>query len=60
MSNNEWHKSSYSGAGDNNCVELAVRVDRTGIRDSKVADGGALAVGPVAWSTFLAKVKRSH
>ncbi|HEX5404907.1 MAG TPA: DUF397 domain-containing protein [Pseudonocardiaceae bacterium] len=30
-----WRKSSYSGGGNGNCVEVAVRTDVVGVRDSK-------------------------
>ncbi|WP_116041778.1 DUF397 domain-containing protein [Amycolatopsis palatopharyngis] len=38
-----WRKSSYSGT-ESNCVELAMTVERTAIRDSKAPDSGALEV----------------
>lgn len=37
-----WRKSSYSGAGSNECVEVARTLDR--VRDSKNPDGPVLTV----------------
>jgi hypothetical protein len=37
-----WHKSSYSGAGSNDCVEVANTLDR--LRDSKNPTGPVLSV----------------
>lgn len=34
-SNSMWRKSSYSGGGANECVELAVSTNDVGVRDSK-------------------------
>lgn len=50
-----WRKSSYSG-NDNDCVELSVRRDTTGIRDSK-NHGPALRIERDAWLVFLATVR---
>jgi hypothetical protein len=51
-----WRKSSYT-APDNNCVELAVTVDETAMRDSKDPDGGSFVVSASAWGKFLAYAK---
>ncbi|MFJ8753258.1 DUF397 domain-containing protein [Streptomyces sp. NPDC102441] len=54
MSINElaWFKSSYSGGGGGNCVEIAVRPDAVLVRDSKDTQRQAVAVSPHAWSAF--------
>jgi hypothetical protein len=43
-----WRKSTYSNGDGGNCVEVAVPV-----RDSKVADGPVVLVGPAAWGAFV-------
>ncbi|MFF0218495.1 DUF397 domain-containing protein [Streptomyces vinaceus] len=47
-----WHKSSYSGSEGGACVEVATCPcsDAVHVRDSKVADGPALALAPAAWA----------
>ncbi|NJQ02438.1 DUF397 domain-containing protein [Streptomyces zingiberis] len=52
----EWLKSSYSGGGGDNCVEIAVARDRVLVRDSKETRRPALALSPGAWSDFTAAV----
>ncbi|MEU3347975.1 DUF397 domain-containing protein [Streptomyces sp. NPDC006700] len=47
-----WFKSSYSGGGGGNCVEVALRPGTVLIRDSKDTDRQALTVSPDAWSAF--------
>jgi hypothetical protein len=53
-----WHKSSYSGNGGGDCVEVAS--NRPGIvlvRDSKDREGPLLAFDGQEWSSFLRGVK---
>jgi hypothetical protein len=47
-----WFKSSYSGGGGDNCIEVAVRTEAVLVRDSKDTDRQALAVSRDAWSAF--------
>jgi hypothetical protein len=47
-----WFKSSYSGGGGDNCVEIAVRPEAVLVRDSKDTQRDALTVSPHAWSAF--------
>ncbi|MEV0055458.1 DUF397 domain-containing protein [Saccharopolyspora shandongensis] len=54
-----WITSSYSG-GNGNCVEVAVGVERTGVRDTKDRAGGALIVSARQWWSFIASVKSTH
>ncbi|MFD8871913.1 DUF397 domain-containing protein [Streptomyces sp. NPDC059590] len=48
----DWFKSSYSGGGGGNCVEVAVRPERVHVRDSKDTHIGSLVVSREAWSAF--------
>ncbi|MEU5026200.1 DUF397 domain-containing protein [Streptomyces milbemycinicus] len=48
----DWFKSSYSGGGGDNCVEVAVRPDKVHVRDSKDTHIGSLVVSHEAWSAF--------
>lgn len=48
------HKSSYSSSSGGECVEVAACSHTVHVRDSKVPDGGSLAVAPSAWAVFLA------
>lgn len=48
-----WFKSSYSGAADDNCVEVRFTDTTTDIRDSKNAHGDTLRVTTAAWTAFL-------
>jgi hypothetical protein len=53
-----WRKSSRSGSGSNECVELALGRDQTSIRDSKLGDASpVLAFHTVEFGTFLAAIK---
>ncbi|GAB2461252.1 DUF397 domain-containing protein [Streptomyces incanus] len=47
-----WFKSSYSGGGGGNCVEVATCPDTVRVRDSKDTQRQALAVSRDAWSAF--------
>jgi hypothetical protein len=49
-----WFKSSYSGGGGGNCVEVAVRTEAVLVRDSKDTDRQAMAVSRDAWLAFTA------
>lgn len=47
-----WFKSSYSGGGGGNCVEVAVRPETVLVRDSKDTERQPLTVSRDAWSAF--------
>ncbi|MCP9956865.1 DUF397 domain-containing protein [Streptomyces sudanensis] len=47
-----WFKSSYSGGGGDNCIEVALRPDTVLIRDSKNTQRHPLTISPDAWSAF--------
>ncbi|TFE54412.1 DUF397 domain-containing protein [Streptomyces sp. ICN441] len=49
-----WFKSSYSGSGGGNCVEIALRPQAVHIRDSKDTRIRPLVVTPTAWTAFTA------
>lgn len=51
-----WFKSSYSGGGGDNRVEVAIRPGTVHIRDSKDPQTGQLTVSPEAWSAFIARL----
>ena len=54
-----WRKSSYSGNGGGNCVEVAAG-GRVLVRDSRDRVGTVvLRFPPVAWRRFADRVKRS-
>ena len=53
-----WRKSSYSGNGGANCVEVAHELPRTvAVRDSKDPHGPVLSMEPADWREFIAEVK---
>lgn len=55
MNGLHWFKSSYSGSGGGDCVEVAAGLDAVYVRDSKVAgDGPMLRVGRDEWAAFVA------
>lgn len=54
-----WRKSSYSGNGGSDCVEVADHCNGVLVRDTKDRPGPVLAVSPAAWRRFMGQVKRS-
>lgn len=53
-----WRKSSYSGNGGGNCVEVGHDAGRVAVRDTKDRDGGTLSVPADAWREFAEELKR--
>lgn len=54
-----WRKSSYSGASEGNCLEVADNLPGiVPVRDSKNPAGPALAFSDPTWGAFLAMLKR--
>ncbi|MGW7412637.1 DUF397 domain-containing protein [Streptomyces sp. NPDC054863] len=54
-----WHKSSYSGGDNDDCVEVADNIPGlTQFRDTKLADASpVITVTDHAWNTFLTLVR---
>lgn len=52
-----WRKSSYSGQGSGNCVEVASVDHGSAVRDSKNPTGPVLAFAGSGWATFLGSVR---
>jgi hypothetical protein len=50
-----WRKSSYSGSGSSECVEVAFASEAVGVRDSKHTTP-RLAFTPAAWRAFVTKL----
>lgn len=48
----QWRKSSYSGGGNTECVEVAIAPEVVGVRDSKNT-APRLAFTPTSWRAFL-------
>ena len=51
-----WRKSSYSGNGGGECIEVA-DTDRVLVRDSKDQTGPILGFTAEAWTVFTAALK---
>jgi hypothetical protein len=57
LSSARWRKSSHSGSGQGECVEVA-RADRlVAVRDSKNPDGVVLAFTSAEWRGLLSGIK---
>jgi hypothetical protein len=52
-----WRKSSYSGNGGGDCVEVGQAASAVAVRDTRDRDGGTLAFSAAAWAWFTASVK---
>jgi Domain of unknown function (DUF397) len=57
LSHARWRKSSFSGGGGSNCVEIADAGQAIAVRDSKDVSGPVLVLGQRAWRQFAVKVK---
>ncbi|MFJ2947721.1 DUF397 domain-containing protein [Streptomyces sp. NPDC087226] len=53
-----WVRSSYSNGAGGECVECALQVDRTYLRDSKDVNGPVITIGHGAWASFVSAVRR--
>ncbi|MFE9725530.1 DUF397 domain-containing protein [Streptomyces sp. NPDC005794] len=52
-----WHKSSYSGGDQGECLEVARGYGAVPVRDSKIAHGPAVVMAAESWSTFVSAVR---
>ncbi|MEV7601142.1 DUF397 domain-containing protein [Kitasatospora sp. NPDC089797] len=58
LSEASWRKSSYSGGGGGNCVEVADNFAGVApVRDSKDPSGPALLFPTAAWQAFVTAVR---
>ena len=55
--NQSWRKSSYSGNGGGDCVEVACRRNGVLVRDTKNRNGATLRFTPDVWRRFAGQVK---
>lgn len=53
----DWRKSSYSGNGGNDCVEVGRAGSAVAVRDTKDRDGVTLGLTATVWAAFVASVK---
>jgi len=53
VSGMNWRKSSYSGNGGGECVEVADDSGTVVVRDTTDRDGGSLTFSGLAWSRFV-------
>lgn len=49
-----WFKSSYSGSGGGDCVEVAVTPGGVRVRDSKDNGRPGLRIADTSWTEFVA------
>ncbi|MFP1629973.1 DUF397 domain-containing protein [Streptomyces sp. 5K101] len=54
----KWFKSSYSGSGGGDCVEVAASLDAVHVRDSKNTARPGLHVSRASWARFVAQATR--
>ena len=52
-----WRKSSYSGNGGGNCVEVGNGTGRVLVRDTKDRAGDVLTVPADVWARFTSSLK---
>ena len=53
-----WRKSSYSGNGGGNCVEVATNLPGVvAVRDSKDSQGPILTVSRDEWASFITRLQ---
>jgi hypothetical protein len=57
LSRAEWFKSTRSGPGRDNCVEVAFVGDAIAVRDSKNPDRAALIFTAAEWDAFVGGAK---
>ncbi|MYV52458.1 DUF397 domain-containing protein [Streptomyces sp. SID3212] len=52
-----WRKSSYSGGGNGDCLEVADGYAHVPVRDSKAPQGPRLAFPAPVWALFVVALK---
>lgn len=52
-----WFKSSHSGSGGGDCVEVAIAVTAVHVRDSKDVARPGLSVSTASWDAFAAHLR---
>ncbi|MFD0857056.1 DUF397 domain-containing protein [Actinomadura adrarensis] len=56
-----WRKSSHSGSGNADCVEVATNLPGiVGVRDSKDPEGLHLGFSHADWRALTARIKRGE
>lgn len=57
--NTGWFKSSYSGSGNDSCIEVRMTAESSvGLRDTKDREAGALWLGSAVWAALLGRARR--
>ncbi|MGP3973538.1 DUF397 domain-containing protein [Streptomyces sp. 8N114] len=51
-----WFKSTYSGSGGGECVEVARTGSAVCVRDSKMVDGPQIRVARSGWAVFVGQL----
>ncbi|MFE2055917.1 DUF397 domain-containing protein [Streptomyces sp. NPDC059446] len=51
-----WFKSSFSGGGQGECLEVSSTYESVPVRDSKAPHGPALVFSAGGWASFVAAV----
>jgi hypothetical protein len=54
----DWFTSSFSGSGNETCVEVRITDVAVGVRDSKNAAGPAFTFAPSRWRAFVGEADR--
>ncbi|MET9758126.1 DUF397 domain-containing protein [Streptomyces sp. NPDC006372] len=55
-----WHKSSYSGGDQGECLEVAHGHFLVPVRDSKTPGCPTLAFSTSGWAVFVTAIKEGH
>jgi uncharacterized protein DUF397 len=56
----QWRKSTHSGSGGGECVEVAALSSIVAVRDSKNPDGFTLTFDAACWRAFTHRVKNNE
>ncbi|MFB4300828.1 DUF397 domain-containing protein [Actinomadura sp. NTSP31] len=55
-----WRKSSHSGSGTSECVEVARLPEAIAVRDSKAPGAGCLELSPRAFAALLGQLRNDQ